>query len=60
MKKWHMEGIVNAGNSCGRRLIVPDEGQMYARMRNYRSSVSRECVLVAAIRNVAGWFLRLI
>lgn len=60
MKKWHMEGIVNTGNSYGRRLIVPDEGQMYGRLRNYRSSVSRECVLVVAIRNIAGWFLRLI
>jgi len=60
MKKWHMEGIVKAGNSYGRRLIVPDEGQMYARIRQYRSSVSQECLLVATIRNIAGWFLRLI
>ncbi len=60
MKKWHMEGIVKADNSYGRRLIVPDEGQMYARIRQYRSSVSQECLLVATIRNIAGWFLRLI
>ncbi|MBM9529231.1 hypothetical protein JWG42_03555 [Desulfoprunum benzoelyticum] len=55
-----MEGIVKADTSYGRRLIVPDEGQMYARTRNYQSSVSRECALVAAIRNIVGWILRLI
>ena len=61
MKKWHMEGIVNGrDNSLGRRLIIPDEAQMYGRLRNYRSAVARECALVTAIRNIAGWFLRLI
>ena len=60
MKKWHMEGIVRPAASYSRRLEVPDEDQMYGRIRGYVSARPRESMLIVVLRKVAGWFLSFI
>lgn len=61
MKKWHMEGIVNTGTSYGRRLVVvPDEDQMYGRIRGYVSARRKENALIGRLRKIAGWLLSFI
>ncbi|KAB2888170.1 MAG: hypothetical protein F9K32_17480 [Desulfobulbaceae bacterium] len=61
MKKWHMEGIVNAGTPYGRRLVVvPEEDQMYSRIRGYASARRKENALIGLLRKIAGWLLSFI
>lgn len=60
MKKWHMEGIINAGASYGQRLVVPDEDQMYSRVRGYISAQPKENALIGLLRQIAGWLLSFI
>lgn len=60
MKRWHMEGIVNIGTSYGQRLVVPDEDQMYGRIRGYVSTRRKENALIGLLRQFAGWLLSFI
>ncbi len=59
MKKWHLEGIINCNNLYGRKVIVPDESQMYCRVvQAYHSKKYKEPMLVSLLRDAVGRVLR--